>query len=90
MKVMDPSELVKQPQDVTENPFNHSAKDGTNRQKTSFGLAAEEVTEERFSLRETIQRKGYFESCVNEPLLILIFVSLDVLFRSHHISSSST
>uniref|UniRef100_H2SMS2 CWF19-like protein 1 n=1 Tax=Takifugu rubripes TaxID=31033 RepID=H2SMS2_TAKRU len=47
MKVMDPSELVKQPQDVTENPFARSAKDDTNRQKTSFSLAAEEVREER-------------------------------------------
>lgn len=53
MKVMDPSELVKQPQDVTENPFTRSAKDDTNRQKTSFSLGAEEVA---------IQRKCDFES----------------------------
>lgn len=45
MKVMDPSELVKQPQDVTENPFARSAKDDGNRQKTGFSLAAEEVQE---------------------------------------------
>lgn len=39
---MDPSELVKQPQDVTENPYRHSAKDKTDKQKTSFSAAAEE------------------------------------------------
>lgn len=49
MKVMDASELVKQPQDVTENPFAHSAKDDASRQKSSFNLAAGEVTEERFN-----------------------------------------
>ncbi|TWW64906.1 CWF19-like protein 1 isoform X1 [Takifugu flavidus] len=48
MKVMDPSELVKQPQDVTENPFARSAKDDTNRQKTSFSLAAEEEPPQQF------------------------------------------
>lgn len=45
MKIMDPSELVKQPQDVTENPYRHSAKGTPDKQKTSFvGAAAEEVS----------------------------------------------
>uniref|UniRef100_H3DN04 CWF19-like protein 1 n=1 Tax=Tetraodon nigroviridis TaxID=99883 RepID=H3DN04_TETNG len=46
MKVMDPSELVKQPQDVTEKPF--SAPADANRQKTSFGAAAEEEQPRQF------------------------------------------
>lgn len=50
MKVMDPSELVKQPQDVTEKPFGSSA--DPDRQKTSFSAAAEEVTAGRWSSRE--------------------------------------
>lgn len=45
MKNMDPSELVKQPQDVTENPYRHSAKGTLDKQKKSFvGAAAEEVS----------------------------------------------
>lgn len=51
---MDPSELVKQPQDVTEKPFSPST--DTSRQKTSFSAAAEEVTAERWSSRETRHR----------------------------------
>lgn len=54
MKVMDPSELVKQPQDVTEKPFSPSA--DTNRQKTSFGAAFEEVTAGRWPSRQTRHR----------------------------------
>ncbi|XP_035468284.1 CWF19-like protein 1 isoform X1 [Scophthalmus maximus] len=42
MKTMDPSELVKQPQDVTENPYRRPAKDKTEVLKTGFGAAAEE------------------------------------------------
>uniref|UniRef100_A0A4W6C0F2 CWF19-like protein 1 n=1 Tax=Lates calcarifer TaxID=8187 RepID=A0A4W6C0F2_LATCA len=34
MKTMDPSELVKQPQDVTENPYRRSTKDKTDAPKT--------------------------------------------------------
>lgn len=36
MKTMDASELVKQPQDVTENPYRSSAKDKTDKQRTGF------------------------------------------------------
>lgn len=43
MKAMDPSELVKQPQDVTENPYRRPVKDKTDAQKTSFSTAEEEV-----------------------------------------------
>ncbi|XP_077401061.1 CWF19-like protein 1 [Vanacampus margaritifer] len=42
MKTMDPSELVKQPQDVTENPYRRIAKDKKETLKTSLGAAAEE------------------------------------------------
>lgn len=44
MKIMDPSELVKQPQDVTENPYRRSVKDKTDKQTASFSSEAEEVT----------------------------------------------
>lgn len=43
MKNMDPAELVKQPQDVTESPYRRSAKDKTDTQKPAFGNADEEV-----------------------------------------------
>ncbi len=43
---MDPSELVKQPQDVTENPYRCSAKDKTDKQKTGFSTTEEEVQRE--------------------------------------------
>lgn len=43
MKNMDPTELVKQPQDVTENPYNRTTKDKTDTPKTSFNIAEEEV-----------------------------------------------
>lgn len=45
MKSMEPSELVKQPQDVTENPYRLAAKDkNSKQQRTNFntGSAAEE------------------------------------------------
>lgn len=42
MKTMDPSELVKQPQDVTENPYRRVAKDKRETPKTGSGAAAEE------------------------------------------------
>ncbi|TMS03105.1 CWF19-like protein 1, partial [Larimichthys crocea] len=42
MKTMDPTELVKQPQDVTENPYRSTAKDKTDKQKPSFNAAEEE------------------------------------------------
>lgn len=44
MKVMEPSELVKQPQDVTEKPFSPPGAPG--RHKTAFSAAAEEVVAE--------------------------------------------
>lgn len=37
MKTMEPLELVKQPQDVTESPYRRSDKDKTEASKTSFG-----------------------------------------------------
>ncbi|XP_019753225.1 CWF19-like protein 1 [Hippocampus comes] len=42
MKAMDPSELVKQPQDVTENPYRRVAKDKRETPKTGSGATAEE------------------------------------------------
>lgn len=43
MKTMDPTELVKQPQDVTENPYRRQTKDKKDAQKTAFGSTEEEV-----------------------------------------------
>lgn len=43
MKTMDPSELLKQPQDVTENPYRYSAKDKADKQKMGFSTAEDEV-----------------------------------------------
>lgn len=43
MKNMDPAELVKQPQDVTENPYRRPTKDKTDTQKPAFSTAEEEV-----------------------------------------------
>lgn len=48
MKTMDPSELVKQPQDVTENPYRRSGKDKTDMHKTGFGTTAEEEPANQF------------------------------------------
>ncbi|KAA8580095.1 hypothetical protein FQN60_005630 [Etheostoma spectabile] len=42
MKTMDPSELVKQPQDVTENPYRCPTKDKTDKLKTGFSTTEEE------------------------------------------------
>lgn len=41
MKTMDPSELVKQPQDVTENPYRRATKDKTDTLKSSFSTEEE-------------------------------------------------
>ncbi|KAK0154510.1 CWF19-like protein 1 [Merluccius polli] len=48
MKSMDPSELVKQPQDVTENPYRRSGKDKTQRDRTGFDPAEEEPASQFF------------------------------------------
>nr|XP_020468951.1 CWF19-like protein 1 isoform X2 [Monopterus albus] len=48
MKVMDPSELVKQPQDVTENPYRRSTKDTTDTQKTGLNTTEEEEPPHQF------------------------------------------
>ncbi|XP_058482037.1 CWF19-like protein 1 [Solea solea] len=48
MKSMDPSELVKQPQDVTENPYRRSAKDKTDAAKTSFTSTEDEEPVRQF------------------------------------------
>lgn len=50
MKNMDPSELVRQPQDVTENPYRSSAKDKTDKQRT--GLETEEVKMVSYGFRD--------------------------------------
>ncbi|XP_006781078.1 CWF19-like protein 1 [Neolamprologus brichardi] len=42
MKTMDPAELVKQPQDVTENPYRCPTKDKMDTQKTAFSATEEE------------------------------------------------
>ncbi|XP_041636883.1 CWF19-like protein 1 [Cheilinus undulatus] len=47
MKTMDPSELVKQPQDVTENPYRCPTKDKAEKQK-SFAAADEEEPAAQF------------------------------------------
>lgn len=65
MKVMDPSELVKQPQDVTAKPFGPSA--DANRQKSGFSAAAKEVTAGRWSSRETRRRAS---SLTFQPTLL--------------------
>uniref|UniRef100_A0A1A7WIS1 CWF19-like protein 1 n=1 Tax=Iconisemion striatum TaxID=60296 RepID=A0A1A7WIS1_9TELE len=48
MKNLDPTELVKQPQDVTENPYRHAAKDNTHTQKTAFSTTEEEEPAHQF------------------------------------------
>lgn len=48
MKTMDASELVKQPQDVTENPYRGSTRDKTDRQKTSLHSTEEEEPSHQF------------------------------------------
>ncbi|KAM9327368.1 CWF19-like protein 1 [Pholidichthys leucotaenia] len=48
MKTMDPSELVKQPQDVTENPYRHSTKDKTGGSKPAFSTTEEEPAHQFF------------------------------------------
>ncbi|XP_028253088.1 CWF19-like protein 1 [Parambassis ranga] len=48
MKTMDPSELVKQPQDVTENPYRRATKDKTDTQRTTFGTTEEEEPASQF------------------------------------------
>ncbi|XP_023141358.2 CWF19-like protein 1 [Amphiprion ocellaris] len=48
MKTMDPSELVKQPQDTTENPYRRSNKDKTDRQKAAFSSTEEEEPAHQF------------------------------------------
>ncbi|KAL6116593.1 cwf19l1 [Pungitius sinensis] len=48
MKTMDPSELVKQPQDVTENPYRRSTKERAERLKTSLSSTQEEEPANQF------------------------------------------
>ncbi|XP_075967944.1 CWF19-like protein 1 [Anarhichas minor] len=48
MKTMEASELVKQPQDVTENPYRRSTRDKTDKQKTSFTTQEEEPANQFF------------------------------------------
>lgn len=43
MKTMDASELVKQPQDVTENPYRRAVKDKPDTLKTSLSTTEDEV-----------------------------------------------
>uniref|UniRef100_A0A3P8P8V0 CWF19-like protein 1 n=1 Tax=Astatotilapia calliptera TaxID=8154 RepID=A0A3P8P8V0_ASTCA len=48
MKTMDPAELVKQPQDVTENPYRCPTKDKMDTQKTAFSATEEEPANQYF------------------------------------------
>uniref|UniRef100_A0A1A8FKW9 CWF19-like protein 1 n=1 Tax=Nothobranchius korthausae TaxID=1143690 RepID=A0A1A8FKW9_9TELE len=48
MKNLDPAELVKQPQDVTENPYRHAAQDKTHAQKAAFSTDDEEPAHQFF------------------------------------------
>ncbi|XP_007575217.1 CWF19-like protein 1 [Poecilia formosa] len=48
MKSMDPTELVKQPQDVTESPYRRSANDKTETQKPPFSTTEEEEPVHQF------------------------------------------
>ncbi|XP_015239406.1 PREDICTED: CWF19-like protein 1, partial [Cyprinodon variegatus] len=48
MKNMDPTELVKQPQDATENPYRRSVKDKTETKKAAFSTADEEEPASQF------------------------------------------
>ncbi|XP_056603558.1 CWF19-like protein 1 isoform X2 [Triplophysa dalaica] len=48
MKTMDPTELVKQPQDVTENPYRKPMKDGKNEKPPSFVPEPEEEPAAQF------------------------------------------
>ncbi|XP_034019142.1 CWF19-like protein 1 [Thalassophryne amazonica] len=48
MKTLDPSELVKQPQDVTENPYRHSRKDESEKKRTDFSTKDEEPSGQFF------------------------------------------
>ncbi|MED6245842.1 hypothetical protein ATANTOWER_008974 [Ataeniobius toweri] len=48
MKNMDPMELVKQPQDVTESPYRRPAKDKTDTQKPAFSAVEEEEPVHQF------------------------------------------
>lgn len=57
MKNMDASELVKQPQDVTENPYRSSAKDKTDKQRTGF--TTEEVNMVSYNCKH--QTFGYVD-----------------------------
>ncbi|XP_054656348.1 CWF19-like protein 1 isoform X2 [Dunckerocampus dactyliophorus] len=58
MKTMDQSELVKQPQDVTENPYRCGAQDGKEALKSSLGVAAEEEPSTQFFF-DLSSRRGH-------------------------------
>ncbi|KAK2882949.1 CWF19-like protein 1 [Channa argus] len=58
MKTMDPSELVKQPQDVTENPYRRSTKDKTNAQNTGFSTSVDEEPAHQFFFDLSRQQGG--------------------------------
>lgn len=60
MKTMDPTELVKQPQDVTENPYRSSAKDKTDKLKTSFNTTEEEEPSHQFFFDLSKKQGGGF------------------------------
>ncbi|KAG7231767.1 hypothetical protein INR49_010405 [Caranx melampygus] len=57
MKTMDPSELVKQPQDVTENPYRRSSKDKTDATKTTGFSTTEEEEEQPSQFFFDLSRK---------------------------------
>ncbi|XP_017296788.1 CWF19-like protein 1 [Kryptolebias marmoratus] len=60
MKNMDPAELVKQPQDVTENPYRRSGKDKTDGQKPAFSTTEEEEPAHQFFFDLSSKQGGAF------------------------------
>ncbi|XP_029283861.1 LOW QUALITY PROTEIN: CWF19-like protein 1, partial [Cottoperca gobio] len=60
MKTMVASELVKQPQDVTENPYRFSTKDKTGKQKTGFSTEEEEEPAHQFFFDLSNKQGGGF------------------------------
>uniref|UniRef100_A0A3B5A154 CWF19-like protein 1 n=1 Tax=Stegastes partitus TaxID=144197 RepID=A0A3B5A154_9TELE len=60
MKTMDPSELVKQPQDTTENPYRRPNKDKTDAHKTAFSGAEEEEPVNQFFFDLSTKQGGAY------------------------------
>ncbi|XP_037551951.1 CWF19-like protein 1 [Nematolebias whitei] len=61
MKNMDPAELVKQPQDVTENPYRRPAKDKTDTKQAAFSAAEDEEPVHQFFFDLSSKQGGAFQ-----------------------------